>query len=184
MHRLLVTPGCLMVLGGLLLAANNSTQPDVSKLPSPAKGTIDFNRDIQPIFQARCLRCHGPAKQKGGLRLDSRAAAIQGSDSGVVLLPGKSGASRLIHLVGGLDTDTRMPPTGAPLTSTEIGRLRAWIDQGAKWPEEKTGATTVPVRSKHWAFQQPKRPALPRVTRPHWCRNEIDAFILARLEAE
>jgi hypothetical protein len=145
---------------------------------------MEFKRDIQPIFQARCLRCHGPAKQKGGLRLDSRATALEGSDSGEVLLPGKSGASRLIHVVGGLDPDTRMPPTGAPLTTAEIGRLRAWIDQGVKWPEEKTGGKTVPVRSKHWAFQQPKRPALPRVARPGWCRNEIDAFILARLEAE
>jgi hypothetical protein len=72
-----------------------------------------------------------------------------------------------------------MPPRGNPLPAANIGKLRAWIDQGAKWPDQ---GGRVSHKSKHWAFIVPKRPAIPRVTRPDWLRNEIDAFVLARLD--
>ena len=75
-----------------------------------------------------------------------------------------------------------MPPEGERLSAEEIGRLRAWIDQGAAWPEG------VPAqRSKgadHWAFRRPVRPAVPAVKNTRWARNEIDSFVLARLEAQ
>jgi mono/diheme cytochrome c family protein len=183
MNRLLFTVGCLGVLAGLQFAAGD-TPPDVRKLPPPAQGVMDFGRDVRPIFQTRCVACHGPRKQKGGLRLDDGTLARQGGDSGPVIVPGKSAASRLIHLVAGLDEEITMPPSGKRLTAAEISRLRAWIDQGARWPEEKSTTGPTTARSKHWTFQPPKRPLPPRVARAGWARNPIDAFVLARLETE
>jgi hypothetical protein len=141
---------------------------------------MDFRRDIQPIFARACLACHGPRKQRGGLRLDISQAALQGSDSGPVIRPGDAANSRLLHVVAGLDPDTKMPPEGKPLTRAEIGRLRAWIDQGAAWPDEPVARGIS--EAKHWAFVRPHRPAVPRVRQVSWVRNPVDNFILARLE--
>jgi hypothetical protein len=154
------------------------------ELPPAVPGAIEFDRDIHPILARSCLSCHGRQRQKGGLRLDDRAAALKGGNSGIVLKPGNAAASRLLLVVSGLDPDLKMPPGGkAPLTAEEVGRLRAWIDQGATWGR----ATSVGARSPtstHWAFQPVRRPPLPQVQNTTWIRNGIDAFVLARLEAE
>src|SRR5262249_7997154 len=128
---------------------------------------------------------HANGRHKGGLRLDNGPDALKGGNSGVVIKPGDSARSRLIELVAGLDADLQMPPKGKPLTPEEIGRLRAWIDQGAKWPAGTAAAAgSSSPQSAHWAFQPIRRPALPKVARPTWVRNSVDAFVLARLEAE
>jgi mono/diheme cytochrome c family protein len=140
---------------------------------SPPK--VDFARDIQPIFIKRCYECHGPDKQRHGLRLDRKDDALRGGKSGKpLLLPGKSAESELIARVTSQDPDEVMPNKGEPLTADQIGLLRAWVDQGGIWPDEK----------KHWAFLKLIRPQLPRVKNAAWPRNEIDRFILARLEQE
>jgi hypothetical protein len=184
MKSFIMTLAGLGALAGLLFAADAPSPPDVRKLPLPARGIVDFRRDIQPIFQARCLRCHGPTREKGGLRLDDGVRTLAGGDSGPVIAPGNSASSRLIHLVAGLDPEVTMPPSGKRLTAAEIGRLRAWIDQGAKLPQDRTVAPRRPPRSKHWAYQPLGRPRPPRVRQTGWVRNPIDAFILARLEAD
>src|SRR5262249_8250757 len=98
--------------------------------------------------------------------------------------PGDPAHSRLLTLVAGLDPELKMPPEGRPaLTPEEVGRLRAWIEQGAKWPREGAGAVAVRGPS-HWAFQAPRRPAVPAVRGGSWVRNDLDAFVLARLEKE
>jgi len=136
---------------------------------------VDFSRDIQPIFIKRCYECHGPDKQKSDLRLDQKAAALHGGKSGVpMLLAGKSAESQIIQRVTSPDPDEVMPSKGERLSAAQIGLLKAWIDQGAVWPDER----------KHWAFSQPVRPELPVVKNKRWPRNEIDAFILDRLERE
>ena len=104
---------------------------DLSKLPPSAATAVDYVKDIQPLLSDHCVKCHGPEKQKGGLRLDNKASAFQGGDDGKVLVAGKSAESRLIHLIAGLEPDTVMPPKGEPLSAAQIGLLRAWIDQGA-----------------------------------------------------
>jgi len=138
---------CRTVLAFVILlrldGALNGAEIDVSKLPPPAPTRVDFDRDIKPIFQATCFRCHGPERPKSSFRLDNRQDALKGGDNGVAIVPGDSAKSPLIHFVAGLDEDLPMPPKGKgePLTPAQIGLLRAWIDQGAKWPEGKPAST-------------------------------------------
>ena len=128
--------------GGLLalVASVAIAEVETSKLPAPATRPVDFATDIRPIFERSCLRCHGPVRPKNGFRLDNRAAALKGGHDGDDILPGNSAGSRLIRYVARLDPETAMPPEGKgePLTAEEISLLRAWIDQGAPWSEEKS----------------------------------------------
>ena len=104
----------------------------MSSAPAPTPA-IDFAKDIQPIFSTSCYECHGPDKQKAGLRLDDKQAALKGGDSGPLLIPGKSAESLLIQAVLGSKKDlARMPKKKDPLTAAQIALLKAWIDQGAK----------------------------------------------------
>ena len=109
-----------------------------SKLPPAASVQIVFGRDIQPILTNNCYRCHSGDKPKSHFLLTSREAALKGGSEGVDILPGQSGKSPLIHYVSRLVPDMEMPPEGkgTPLTSEQVGLLRAWIDQGVAW--EKT----------------------------------------------
>ncbi|MDB6023276.1 MAG: hypothetical protein JWQ04_3133 [Pedosphaera sp.] len=97
---------------------------------------VDFVKDIQPIFQDACIKCHGPEKQKGDLRLDSKAMAMKGGKDGVVLVPGqadKSDLYRRITLAEG--SDDIMPSKGDPLTKKQADLIKDWINQGAVWPD-------------------------------------------------
>ena len=109
---------------------------DASKLPPPANTVVDFTRDVAPIFDAACLRCHGAERPKGRFSLATRAAALQGGNEGVDIIPGDSAKSPIIHYVARLVPDMEMPPEGKgdPLTAAQVAVLRAWIDQGALWP--------------------------------------------------
>ena len=152
-------------------------------MPPPAAGKIDYVKEIQPIFAHNCYECHGPKKQEHDLRLDQRTTALKGGESGPAFVAGNSANSLLIHAVAGLKEDlARMPKKRDPLTAEQIGLLRAWIDQGADWPENAPAETKDP--SKHWAFKAPVRPNIPELRNKKWVRSPIDYFILARLEKE
>jgi len=174
----------------LAAVAQCIVKADVKELPPPTDRKIDFLKDIEPIFRARCQVCHGPSIQSGGLRLDQRAGALAGGDSGPVIQPRNSAGSRLIHLVAGLQKGLIMPVSGERLTQDQIGLLRAWIDQGAEWPESATASEdgtreeNGKTKDSHWAFVPPRQPAVPKVRDHSWVRNPIDAFVLARLESE
>jgi hypothetical protein len=116
---------------------------DLSQLPPAAATPVDFARDIRPILESSCLRCHGPEKPKNHFRLDSRPSALKGGDDGRDILPGNSAQSPLIQYVAHFVEDSEMPPLGkgAPLTAPQISLLRAWIDQGVVWD------TTPPTNS-------------------------------------
>ena len=118
---------------GLLRAAD--ALPDPAKLPPPADKKIDYARDIAPIFENTCFRCHGPNRPKSHFRLNTRESALKGGDDGGDILPGDSARSRLSFYVARLVEDKEMPPAGKgdPLTATQVGLLRAWIDQGANY---------------------------------------------------
>ena len=119
----------------LCCALSGHAAVDETKLPPPARMTVDFDRDIKPIFEHSCYRCHGPEKPKSRFRLDDRASALKGGENGVDIIPGQSAKSPLIHYVARLVEDLEMPPPGKgePLTAEEVGTLRAWIDQGPTW---------------------------------------------------
>ncbi len=143
------------------------------------KFDIDFVRDIQPIFQEHCWKCHGGEKQKGGLRLDDRSAALLGGDSGPALKLGHSSKSLLISLVSGADPEKVMPPKGDRLSEAQIQSLRQWIDAQAPWPKQK--AVTPSTNAVHWAFTPPQQVIPPRVPSVF---HPIDRFIQASLHQE
>jgi mono/diheme cytochrome c family protein len=154
-----------------------------AQLPPPANQEVEFVADVQPIFIKSCLTCHGPDRQEGGLRLDQKQSAMLGGESGPAILPGKSLESRLIRLVAGLEKDLVMPKKGERLTSKQIGILRAWIDQGAAWPDGLVldGGSD---KANLWTFKPAAKPTPPAVKNEKWGRNPIDRFILAKLEQE
>jgi WD40 repeat protein len=118
----------VMLIGACVLmwiterGAAQSHQPPVAP---------DFDRDILPIIETHCLRCHSAAAQKGGLVMDTREDLMEGGENGAVLTPGNGQASRLIKMVQG-ELKPTMPEKGAPLTTEDIATIRAWIDAGAK----------------------------------------------------
>ncbi len=108
----------------------------MAAIPPAAKRDVDFTKDVQPLFKEHCYKCHGSSRQEGGLRLDRRDDALNGGDGGPVFAAGKSEESKLIKYVAAVDPDVVMPPEGDKLSDEQIGLLRAWIDQGAKWPKD------------------------------------------------
>lgn len=93
-----------------------------------------FGTDVRPTLARRCVPCHGPKRQEGDLRLDTRELALKGGRSGPAMVAGLSAQSLLVQLAAGLDAERVMPPGGRMLSSKEIGLLRTWIDEGAPWP--------------------------------------------------
>jgi hypothetical protein len=108
---------------------------DATKLPPSANVEIDFTRDIKPILDQSCIRCHGPERPRSKFRLDNREDALKGGKDGVDIISRNSAKSLMIYYVAGLVEDMEMPPPdkGEKLTPKQIGFLRAWIDQGVTW---------------------------------------------------
>jgi len=134
----------------LWLAANHATfaklTPDqVQSLPAPASHPVDFGRDIKPIFDKSCIKCHGRGRSKGGFKLDTQETVLKGGDSGPAVSQGNSGESLLIELVSGLNPDSVMPQKGSRLTAEQVGLLRAWIDQGVTWDTNISFARPDPL---------------------------------------
>ncbi|MDW8356044.1 MAG: PSD1 and planctomycete cytochrome C domain-containing protein [Bryobacterales bacterium] len=182
-RRYSILVGCSLGVGAMVLASSLGSAAEPA-LPPPARERIDFARHVEPIFKAKCYACHGPAQQMNGLRLDQREAALAGGYSGAAIKPGDSAGSLLVRMVAGLEKGKIMPPAGPRLSPKEIGILRAWIDQGAVWPESSAPVATSKPAVAHWAFRPPVKRDPPAVRQRAWVRNPIDAFILARLEAE
>jgi Protein of unknown function (DUF1553)/Protein of unknown function (DUF1549)/Planctomycete cytochrome C len=144
-----------------------------------------FEKRIRPLLVENCHQCHGSQKQKGDLRLDSRASLLKGGDLGPAAVPGRAEASLLIKAICYEDEALRMPPRGK-LQPAQIADLTRWIERGLPWPE--AAATTGPPasaafnmaeRRRHWCWQpllHPKAPSAPGSQSP------IDAFILDRLD--
>ena len=130
---------CVTVMTGLALQFATAADPDISKLPPAAKKEgLTFDKDIKPLIENSCLKCHGAEKPKSKYRVDSREAFIKGGESDeAAVIPGKSEKSPVVHYVSDLVADYEMPPTDKrdkypKMTPEQIGILRAWIDQGAK----------------------------------------------------
>lgn len=141
-------------------------------MSSQPAAKVDFAKEIAPILKSKCVSCHGPEAQSGGLRLDTIAGIKKGGDSGKLIEPLKSADSLLLKRILG-QGGPRMPMGFAPLSDEATQKIRNWIDQGA--------VLVDPKKVKHWAYFPPVRPLLPVVKDRAWVRNPIDAFVLARL---
>lgn len=135
----------------------------------PAAG-VDFDRQVRPILSDNCFQCHGPDEnhRMAGLHFDTREGAF--GKAGVIV-PGDSAHSKMYQKISNPNPAMRMPPTysGRKLTAEQIETIKKWIDSGANW-------------ETHWAFLPPKRPDVPVVKDTAWPRNDIDRFVLAKLE--
>ncbi len=150
----------------------------VTLLLSAIRGSgVDFEKEIFPIFEARCLDCHDTATLKGGIGLETFYHAHLPTDAGEALFtPGDVTKSVLFHVVSEADPEKRMPPKGDPLSSGEIELLKRWIEEGAKWPDDGWRPP------KHWSYVTPVRSVPPSVNPPlleNRHPNEIDFFITA-----
>ncbi len=145
------------------------------------EGIAFFEREVAPVLKNRCFSCHSheSGKAKGGLVLDSRSGWETGGKSGASIVPGDPGGSLLIKAVHYQDEDFQMPPK-EKLPDAEIALLEKWIAMGA--PDPRLAKATAPDPKKLWALQPIREPAVPSVRSTDWARNEIDAFLLARLE--
>jgi len=145
----------------------------------PAAGKIEFARDVLPILATNCFTCHGPDEKtrKAGLRLDSAAESRRKLKSdAVAIVPGKADESELVARILTDDSEDVMPPVKSQLKlkPTEKEILKRWVEQGGDY-------------QLHWAYEAVKRPAVPGVpvaATKGWAKNPIDAFVLAKLEAE
>ena len=158
---------------------------------SAAAPRPDLSHEVRPLFERHCVKCHGPEKQKGGLRFDTKEGALKAGDSGEkAIVPGHASESLLIKLVSSKDDAERMPSKGEGLSAAQIDLLKRWIDAGAEWPAtlEPTG---VVARSemivtdedrKHWSFLPLTNPPLPEVRNTSEVRTPVDRFIVAALE--
>ncbi|HJT33438.1 MAG TPA: DUF1553 domain-containing protein [Pirellulales bacterium] len=172
-HRLGSAPAtglAALLLIVLAAASRGSAQAPLAE--------VDFNRDIKPILSNTCYKCHGPdpAERKGGadgLRLDTPDGALTDLGGYAAIVPGKPEESELIRRITSQDDSEKMPPpaSGKKLTAHDIEVLTQWVRQGAKY-------------AGHWSYVKPIRHKLPPVQDAAWPRNEIDHFILARLERE
>jgi len=167
----------------LLLVVCVVAQPsrtNAATLPPPATRIVDFNTDIQPLLEKHCYACHGSKKQKGAFRLDQKIAAMKGGENQDIL-PGHSAESPLIQRIAGLKPEDVMPPDGVALTAEQIGLFRAWIDQGAAWPEK--AGVALDNRLDWWSLKPIQKPVVPNVAEADraFVRSPIDAFIVATL---
>ncbi len=177
----LLTASLLILSGGLwqiLPAFANST----SKLPISETPEEFFESRIRPLLVANCYECH-TSVESGGLRVDSREALLKGGNSGAAIVPNQPEASLLIQAVTYSHSRLRMPKVKPKLKDEDIASLRQWIKDGAVWAKESVTRTPHPASSNHWAYQPIRKAELPKVANPAWSRNEIDRFVLAKLEA-
>ncbi len=167
----ILEPTNMSVRGILLLLAASSA---ASLLPA-SSATLNFDRDIRPILSDDCFMCHGPDEhqRKAKLRLDTPEGAFEDRKTYKIIVPGSAAQSRLFQRISADKPAARMPPPYAPrqLDQRQIDLIKRWIDEGAKY-------------EVHWAYVPPKRPEPPAVKQTAWPRNDIDRFVLARLEQE
>ncbi|MBX3731399.1 MAG: DUF1549 domain-containing protein [Verrucomicrobiae bacterium] len=162
----------ILVAAGVwrLAGAVPPTVEAIAQLPPAAAGPVDFERDIRPILESSCVNCHGRGKAKGDWRLDTRETLLQPGASGPAVIPGRSAASRMIHLVAGTDPEDVMPQKGTRLTAEQVGLLRAWVDQEAPWPEDISFARPADRNLV------PRRPDLPDGGTGHPLDRFIEAY--------
>ena len=172
--------GCFKETAGEKDAEESAVQPVESEVASTLPEIVDFNEHIRPILSDRCYACHGPdaENQASPFRLDTQESsrlnlAAEGEPARYGIVPGKPEESTILSRITHQDPSQRMPPPSAKkkgVSPEEVALLTQWIRDGAEYEE-------------HWAFVPPAKSELPTVKQQEWIRNEIDRFILAKLES-
>ncbi len=182
-RRLAALTAC--IVAGLAFSSTNAAEN------RPEAGPEFFEKFVRPVLADNCFQCHGPSEHKGELRLDSRAAMLQGGEIGPAIAPNNPEASLLITAVHYSD-EPKMPPRGK-LKPEQIDALSRWIKAGAVWPEEHVvvhqaaatggGRKITPQDREFWSFRPISDPPLPGVGDAAWPKTSIDHFVLAKLES-
>ena len=176
----------MTTVAGLILALASLG----AEAPPEPGGAEFFEKEVRPLLVNRCQSCHGTEKQKGDLRLDSRAAALTGGSNGAAVVPGKAGESLLVEAINYGDV-AKMPPK-SKLPDAEIATLTKWVEMGAPWPgsdapapvAKAAGTFNLQERAKFWSFQPIHPQAPPAVAHADWARTDVDRFLLAKMEAK
>jgi hypothetical protein len=181
----------LLAIGFCLICSATLTADEIEASQSNADGqpisrqhADFFEAKVRPILVEHCFKCHGVKKQEAGLRLDSRAGILRGSDTGPVVVPGNPEESPLIDAIGH-DAAIKMPPK-SKLSIQAIDDLTKWVKLGVPWPESGHSSVTAnpaPGAKQHWAFQPVANPLPPHVNASGWAQTSVDRFILSRLES-
>lgn len=181
-------------VAAVFLTALSSTAFGVEAVPdattSEAASEEYFEKKIRPILVSHCYNCHSAdTKPAGGLRVDDYKGILAGGDAGPGIVPGDPDKSLILRRIRHEDPKRRMPKEGDPLTDTQIADLAEWIKQGAVWPKEKLPSTLgkerpkyAQLRTNHWAWQPLVSPKVPVVKDAQWPKDDLDRFILAKLE--
>jgi hypothetical protein len=158
-----------VVLAAIVMAPRPSRSAEI---PPAAQREVDFVKDVVPILQASCVTCHSSGKTEADLSIETREKLLEGGASSPAIVPGNGAESLLVQLVSGMDDERIMPKKGKRLTAEQIGILRAWIDQGAKWPDQFVVADpSKPTPAK----LEPREVAIPA---PHdGLTNPIDLLL-------
>ncbi len=184
-------------LSGIEIWAGDGPIPGVAGAAFVTELTADhaafFESKVRPVLVEHCYECHSAMakKLKGGLMLDSRAGIIKGGDNGPVILPGQPESSLLIQSVRHADPDLAMPPK-KKIPDIAIADLEAWVRMGAPDPRIENTVATAEAKSaidwnkgrEWWSFRPLAKPAVPNVRLTRWPVNDLDRFVLARLEKE
>lgn len=144
--------------------------PDLCGRASAQASALDYARDVAPIFDRHCVRCHGEQRQRKSLRLDDPHAMLEGGRGGPAVRPGASGESLVVRRILGQE-GKRMPPEGPGLSEAELATLRSWIDAGAKHGVAKRSSTG------HWAFRPIAEVELPSAADAPTATHPIDRFL-------
>ncbi len=167
-------------------AARAGDQAKPGDTPGP-EAVEFFEARIRPVLVEKCLGCHGPKKQSSGLRLDSREAVLKGGDSGPAVVPSRPEESLMIQAVAHRHEELKMPPKGK-LPEAEVALLTRWVAMGAPWPagsgQGKVATAGTDAAADHWAFRPIRTNPPPPIKDRSRVASPVDAFILARLEAE
>ncbi len=169
--------------GASIFAAENV----VAKLKGTAAQIEFFEKKVRPVFVEHCQKCHGPEKQEGEFRIDSRSAILQGGDTGPAVNLGAPAESEMILAIN-YDPDGYQMPPDKKLSKEKIAAITKWVQDGAACHESDPSLQASQTKkfvldTDHWSLQPITRPAVPEVKQADWSRSHVDRFILAKLEA-
>ncbi|MBI2806805.1 MAG: PSD1 domain-containing protein [Planctomycetes bacterium] len=177
----------LLILSVLVLARPAAAQDKIT----PEQLEF-FEKNVRPVLVQHCFECHAATSKrvKGGLRLDSRAGLLEGGDNGPAIVPGQPEKSRLIEAIRYTNVDLKMPKKGK-LPEAIIADLGTWVKMGAPWPNEKlikkntyTEFNLQKRKNAHWCWQPIRAGKAPAVKEASWPKDDVDRFLLAKLEAK